>query len=71
MAKLQALRVEFGAAFPYGVGMVGEVEQQNAFDPQAGTKRYKVKFPNQSPLPEPEPVGDTGLTLHPLPVGVA
>ena len=26
----------------------------------------------QSPLPtDPEPVGDTGLTLHPLPVGVA
>ena len=32
MANLQALRVEFGAVFPFGVGMVGEVEKQNDFD---------------------------------------
>lgn len=32
MANLQALRVEFGAVFPFGVGMVGEVDKQNDFE---------------------------------------
>ena len=32
MANLQALKVECGAVFPFGVGMVGEVEQQNDFN---------------------------------------
>ena len=41
------------------------------FDSQAGTKRYRVKVTGQAPMPGPEPVGNTGLTLHPLPVGMA
>ena len=32
MANLQALKVEFGAAFPFGVCMVGGVEKQNDFE---------------------------------------
>ena len=32
MANLQAIRVDFGAVFPDGVGMVGEVDKQNDFE---------------------------------------
>ena len=32
MARLQKRRVEFGATFPIGVGMVGGVEKQNDFE---------------------------------------
>ena len=41
MANLQALAVEFGAAFPFGVGMVGEVQEQNDFN--ASTREHTVQ----------------------------
>ena len=41
MANLQALAVEFGAAFPFGVGMVGEVQEQNDFD--RSTREHPVQ----------------------------
>ena len=41
MANLQALAVEFGAAFPFGVGMVGEVQEQNDFN--ASTREHPVQ----------------------------
>ena len=43
MANLQALRVEFGAVFPFGVGMVGEVEQQNDFDKSSKENRVQAR----------------------------
>lgn len=43
MANLQALAVEFGAAFPFGVGMVGEVEQQNDFDKSSKENRVQAR----------------------------
>ena len=51
MANLQALAVEFGAAFPFGVGMVGEVQEQNDFN--ASTREHPVQARDK----------DTGLPL--------
>ena len=41
MANMQALRVEFGAVFPFGVGMVGEVAQQDDFEKSSRENRVK------------------------------
>ena len=43
MANLQALAVEFGAAFPFGVGMVGEVTQQDDFDRSSKETRVQAR----------------------------
>ena len=43
MANLQALRVEFGAAFPFGVGMVGEVTQQDDFEKSSRENRVQAR----------------------------
>src|SRR5918993_4925704 len=43
MANLQALAVEFGAAFPFGVGMVGGVEEQNDFDASTRERRVQAR----------------------------
>ena len=43
MANLQALAVEFGAAFPFGVGMVGEVTQQDDFEKSSKESRVQAR----------------------------
>ena len=43
MANLQALKVDFGAAFPFGVGMVGEVTQQDDFDKSTRENRVQAR----------------------------
>ena len=43
MANLQALRVEFGAVFPFGVGMVGEVTQQDDFEKSTRENRVQAR----------------------------
>ena len=51
MANLQALAVDFGAVFPFGVGMVGEVLEQNDFN--ASTRENPVQARDK----------DTGLPM--------
>jgi hypothetical protein len=43
VANLQALRVEFGAVFPFGVGMVGEVTQQDDFEKSSRENRVQAR----------------------------
>jgi hypothetical protein len=43
MANLQALAVEFGAVFPFGVGMVGEVTQQDDFEKSSKESRVQAR----------------------------
>ena len=43
MANLQALAVEFGAAFPFGVGMLGQVEEQNDFEASTRERRVQAR----------------------------
>src|ERR687893_377154 len=43
MANLQALKVEFGAAFPFGVCMVGGVEKQNDFERSSKDNRVQAR----------------------------
>ena len=43
MANLQALAVEFGAVFPFGVGMVGAVDEQNDFDRSTRENRVQAR----------------------------
>ena len=43
MANLQALAVEFGAVFPFGVGMIGPVDEQNDFDRSTRENRVQAR----------------------------
>jgi hypothetical protein len=43
MANLQALKVDFGAVFPHGVGLLGEITQQDDFNASSKENRVQAR----------------------------